>query len=61
MSETNWKTRAAFLKGGRWGWHVWTHTHANKHAALIEKAAELGAQGYDAGQADHAELSRANF
>ncbi len=57
------KTRAAFrlTNGAGWTWITWTHRHGNKHAAIIEKANELGAKGWDFGQADHAEASRANF
>jgi hypothetical protein len=59
-SNVRWRTRAAFrLLGARnWQWHTWTHNHGNKHAAIHEKATELGAVAWDFGNADHAELSR---
>lgn len=52
-SGSSWTTRAPFHVGGQWRWVTWTHRHANKHAAIIEKADELGADGWDFGQADH--------
>lgn len=55
------RTRAPFFVSGRWIWRTWTHTEANKHAAIIEKATELGAQAWDFGQADHEFLDRAGF
>jgi hypothetical protein len=63
MNTTNWKTRAAFsFNGGcTWVWHTWRHNHGNKHAAIIEKAAELGAKTWDYSQADHGEAGRVNF
>ena len=47
------KTKAAFSFKGSWRWVTWTHHHGNKHAAIIEKKAELGADGCDFGTADH--------
>jgi hypothetical protein len=61
MSETKWKTRAAFIINSKWQWHTWTHTHGSKHTAIVEKARELGAQGYDSGQADHGIFGNVNF
>lgn len=55
------RTRAAFLVRGRWQWHTWTHSHASKHAAIVEKARELGAAGWDFGNADHGFLGEVNF
>lgn len=48
-------TRAAFMRPGArgWSWVKWTHGHANKHAAIVEKAKEIGATLWDFGQADH--------
>jgi hypothetical protein len=55
-------TRAAFwFDATGWTWIRWTHSEANLHAALVSKAAELSARGYDSGNADHAETSRYNF
>ena len=62
MTTANgWKTRAAFQVGAGWTWITWTHAHGNKHAAIIEKAAEIGATHWDFGQADHGEIDRVNF
>ena len=48
-------TRAPFMRPGArgWSWIKWTHGHANKHAAILEKAKEIGATAWDFGQADH--------
>ena len=59
--RTNYKTRAPFFLNGKWGWLRWTNTEPNKHAAIAEKAREIGAVSWDAGQADHVEADRANF
>jgi hypothetical protein len=60
-NKNSYTTRAAFLRGGRWGWIRWTHGDANKHAAILGKATEIGAQGCDFGNADHDETSRYSF
>lgn len=59
----SWKTRAAFVLPNRsgWIWITWTHRHGNVHAAIIEKAKEIGAIRWDFGQADHGEIDRVNF
>jgi hypothetical protein len=50
------------MAGGRgWTWITWTHAHGNKHAAIIEKAEEIGAVRWDFGQADHGPVDRVNF
>jgi hypothetical protein len=50
------------MTGGRsWTWHVWTHAHANKHAAIIEKARELRATAWDFGNADHGRVGEVSF
>jgi hypothetical protein len=59
--KNSFKTRAAFQIGGRWKWVTWVHEEPNKHAAIIEKAKELGASRWDYGNADHAFVSEANF
>ncbi len=46
-------TRAPFLLAHRWQWICWTHADANKHAAIVAKATELGATMTDTSQADH--------
>lgn len=50
-------TRAAFwIEGKGWTWVKWTHGGpgcGNMHAAIRAKAEELGARGYDTGNADH--------
>ena len=46
-------TRAPFLVAGRWKWVTWQHDHANSHAAVHEKARELGALAWDHGQTAH--------
>jgi hypothetical protein len=38
----------AFLIDGRWSWVRWTHRNPNKREAIIAKAEELGASGWDA-------------
>lgn len=55
------RTRAAFLIQGGWKWITWNHAEANKHAAIIAKGGELGAKGWDFGNADHEEIDRWNF
>ena len=56
---TAYVTRAPFRIGtAGWTWHTWMSEHGNKHAAINEKAAELGAHSWDFGQADHDEFSR---
>lgn len=54
------RTRAAFFLGDRWQWVAWNHADPNLHTAVFAKAVELGARGYDTGNADHAELDRYN-
>jgi len=56
-----WRTRAPFLIDGRWQWVSWTHASGSKHAAIVEKARELGASAWDFGQADHEQADRASF
>ncbi|MEK9899154.1 MAG: hypothetical protein VW516_00210 [Rhodospirillaceae bacterium] len=60
-SAVPYRTRAAFLVSGAWRWIAWTHADGNKHAAITDKAQELGATSWDFGQADHSELARWNF
>ena len=36
-----------------WSWLKWDHKEPSKHAAIIDKAKEIGAVGWDFGQADH--------
>lgn len=57
----SYRTRAAFLVGSKWQWHTWTHLHANKHAAIYEKAAVLGATAQCFGNADHSATRYASF
>ncbi len=54
------KTKAAFMLPGKrnWTWITWTNRHANKHAAIVEKAKEIGATQSDFGQAEHHEIDR---
>jgi hypothetical protein len=54
-------TRAAFFIVDRWRFIRWTHSESNLHAAVYAKAVELGARGYDTGNADHEETSRYSF
>ncbi len=53
--DLRFKTRAAFMLPGRrnWSWVTWEHREPNKHAAIIEKAREIGATRWDFGNADH--------
>ena len=58
-----WKCRAAFIltAGGAWTWITFTHEGrdvGNKHAAIIGKAKELGAVGWDFSQAEYAPADR---
>jgi len=58
------RVRAAFSfnGGATWKWHTWTaESDGNKHIAIIAKANELGANAWDYGNADFAELGSANF
>lgn len=57
----SYRTRAAFLVSGSWVWKTWNHHEPNKHAAILNKAAEIGAGGYETSQADHAEEDRWNY
>ncbi len=51
--------RASFVVHGRWISVKWTaHGDGNKHAFILDKAAELGATGWDFGQADYFEADR---
>jgi hypothetical protein len=61
--KNTYRVRAAFVVAGRWRWITWTDTtcEGNKHAAIINKANELGATGWDFGNADFAEFDRAGF
>lgn len=61
MSAPTWRTRAAFLFGASWKWVTWTHSDGSRHAAIIRKGRELGANGWDFGNADHERSDRANF
>lgn len=63
MNSNPWKCRAAFIlsAGGAWTWITFTHEGAeqgNKHAAIISKAKELGAVGWDFSQAEYAPADR---
>ncbi len=49
------RTRAAFLIGCKWIWLEWTNRSPNTHAAIVDKANEIGAKGYDVGNAQHEE------
>jgi hypothetical protein len=46
-------SRTPFRIKNVWVWKAWMNEHANKHAAIISKADELGASHWDFGQADH--------
>jgi hypothetical protein len=46
------QTHAPFLVGGSWTWLTWSHD-LDLHAAIVAKAAELGAASWDASQASH--------
>lgn len=63
MTARSFRTRAAFsMNGGvTWTWHVWTHAHANKHSAIVEKARELDASAWDFGNADHGPVGEVGF
>ena len=56
-SNPRYRTKAAFSRKGKWGWVTWTHQEPNKHAAIIAKGHELGAEGWDFGNADHYSVS----
>lgn len=57
------RTRAAFLLPGHhaWTWLTWSNHHASKHAAIIAKATEIGAVGWDFGNADHDFADRVSY
>lgn len=59
------KVKAAFSKNGgaSWFWLTWTENKSggNKHAAIIAKANEIGANSWDYGNADYAFACDANF
>lgn len=63
MKAIAFRCRAAFYINGAWSWLTWTTTTSggNKHAAILDKAAALGAAAWDYGNADFEEVSRANF
>ena len=61
LAKPVWRTRAPFLINHKWQWVTWNHHHGNRHAAILEKAKELGATMWDFGQADHGEFGRVNF
>jgi hypothetical protein len=58
LREPSYTTLAAFQCKDKWIWVRWTHNEPNSHAAIISKAKELGAAGWDFGQAEHHETSR---
>lgn len=48
------KVNAPFLVNGKWIWPTWIQVSGevgNSHAAIIDKAKELGATAWDFGQA----------
>ncbi len=55
MNRNAFKTRAAFIvkPGGPWIWLTWDHNDPNKHGAILDKAKEIGAVGWDFSQAYH--------
>ena len=69
MITNTFRTHAAFFVGllpgqahfgsnatPSWKWLTWDNPEGNKHAAIILKAREIGASGYDCGNADHDEI-----
>jgi hypothetical protein len=61
-SKPTHRTKAAFWidDSHGWRWRTWDNSNASRHAAILEKAIELGAKGYDSGNSEHEELSRWN-
>lgn len=55
------RTKAPFYLKDRWVWLKWSNDEPSKHAAILRKAAEIGALSWDFGQSDHEERSRAWF
>lgn len=49
---SHYKVRAPFLIHGRWRWHTWETETPYKHAAVLEMAESLGADGWNFGQTD---------
>lgn len=47
---------AAFIVGGCWTWRTFRTFDANKHAAIRNYGATIGATGFDFGNADVREL-----
>lgn len=45
----------SFNGGHSWTWRTFNFVGGNKHAAIIEHAASIGAKSYDMGQATVAE------
>lgn len=41
------------FQSGAWHWLTWRHDHDSMHTAIKVKAEEIGAKGYDSGQASH--------
>lgn len=48
----HYKVRAPLLIHGRWRWHTWDTETPSKHAAVLEMAESLGADGWDFGMTD---------
>lgn len=46
-------TTALGYETGAWQWLTWSHGHDSMHTAIRVKASEIGAKGYDSGQASH--------
>jgi len=43
----------SFDNGATWRWVAWRHNEGNSHAAIIEKARELGANAWAYDQGHH--------
>ncbi len=57
------RTKAAFMLPGsqHWIWLTWCHGPETKHAAIINKANEIGAIRWDFGNSDHGRIGEVNF
>jgi hypothetical protein len=58
--RTIFRTRAAFLFPTGWRWVAWNHPEPSHQKAIIDKGYQLGATGWDFGNADHGMADRWN-
>ena len=61
MKPTLYRTKAALWLNDAWHWLTWNNQYASRHEAILAKAIEVGARGYDSGNSEHEEESRWNY